>query len=213
MKLIFPVILALMLVALSTYAGPDYYNHHKQPFSGSSNRVFTPVSKLEQQELSKTSQPSSVVGDPKLVKRTSWVKINAAALDALRTYAIDILEQASDSSDFNVHAYKNYEGDNLSVIVKNAHDFPLDINFNFFEDIQFADLYLSKITKAMTKEGEIYYSLNVVRHNTSSPAIFMILRDKLVIYTRIEQFNITVEQVNKTNGRIYLQEMPRLIEG
>jgi hypothetical protein len=214
MKLIFTLVLALMLTPLNTYAGPDYHNHHKQPLGGSSNSLFTPVGKLKQQELSKRSPLSSFAGESALVRRMSWLKINSAAIDALRTYSIDVFGSATDDNpDFALNNRKNYEGEVFSVRVKNAHDFPLDINFNFFEDIQFTDLYLNKITKTITKEGEIYYSLVIVQHNTSLPAVNIILRDMLTIHTSIEQFNITVEQVNKAPARIILQEIPVLIEG
>lgn len=208
MKLIFILLLALLL-PVQSYANIHVHNRHKDPFNGSSNKLFSPLEQAKQQELSKANPIEQSGYDKKMIERVSWVQVNTAELDALRAYAIDVLASAENE----VISYKNYEGDVNTFTIRQYLDYPINMSFNFFDDIEFNELYLGEINKTTTATGEVYLNL-VLKHRVASKrAIYVELKDKIAVYTSYADSYVRLEQVGKHSFRVNLRKIPKLIEG
>lgn len=212
MKLIFILLLALM-VPVQSYANSQSHDSHNAIYKGSANKLFTPLGSELQQTLSTKHSLEHSGLNVDLIERVQWVNINMAELDALRVYAVDILSRAEQNPDLETDTFKNYEGQSTSLRIKNHLEYPIDINFNFFDDVQFANRYLAGMTQTLTPDGKVYYTITLSHQIPSMPAINIMLKDKLRIYAKTWSTYVRLEQVDEQGFRIYQTRKAQLNEG
>lgn len=213
MKPTFILLLAL-LVSVPSYADPHAFDGHNAIFEGSRNSLFTALDKQEELALTKANPIEKSGHDANLIERSRWVKINMAEIDALRSYAIDVLAKAQNNPELDLDTYKNFEGNIVSLNIKQHLEYPVDINFNFFDDVQFGNRFLRGVTKTSTTDGNVFYTIALSHRIRSLPAINIMLRDKLMIYASGNKGgSIMLQQVDEHKFRVFLQKRPQLNEG
>jgi hypothetical protein len=131
------------------------------------------------------------------------VTLQPSTIEELRLLAAGALSKAEADSDFVLFENKDDFGQYRSANIKHSINFPINMNFNFYNDVQFDELYFKSVSIYITDKGEIHYSIQLKPRQDGYSSVYIEIKDKVEIRTSIAEFNIWMTQVKGNHYRVF----------